>query len=431
MDKDDLVKRINLELINLSITELPNLRIVEAKKVTREQLREEAIRLPDRESHKIPFHYRLTLKLEDQILKYSAIVHPDLRINRLHSALEKFRKSKKYQNPLVITLELPKARQKEFIKKGISFIDGLGNIFLKYNEPYIRIINCFKQQNKHLNFHVFHDTLFSDKASLVIRSLLENNQIQFDDDSQNMDQRAKNLQKKLKQDFRDQYAMYRDEASIVPRILWNKDAQLSISKVVKLSGLSKAVVAQIINILKQKNALQGYGEHERGKEYRLLSAQSLLRDWIDYYSHVNVEHKVYRGDITDFRKKLGEFNAAGAKVYSSFDLKPELNDAVYHFVMKPELNFTFMESYFNLKDNGLGDCIIISKPAYKNSFSYGSYPVSIPERNHKVYVLSRLQCLLDLSQIVPDATEHINKMVQEIAHGLEWKLYPDHGGIIG
>ncbi|TVM02048.1 MAG: hypothetical protein CV087_10075 [Candidatus Brocadia sp. WS118] len=233
--------------------------------------------------------------------------------------------------------------------------------------------------------------------------------------------------KKLEEELTESITCFRDRTSIILRILFNKDESLRQIDISRLSSLSRAEVSRIIKIIDQKYHLTR--NNKDSNKCRLLSAQKLLQDWIDYYSHVYLEYREYKVDKSFFFERLGKFNLGGPKLYNSFQFDEKYVEPIYHFVMKPDLTFEMIEGYFNLRNSGCSDTIIISKPAYKYSFSYGFYPVRIPERNYENYVLSRVQCLLDLSRLVPDARELINKMVSEIAQGLEWNFYPAHGSI--
>jgi len=277
---DAILEQVIFRLIELSLREITYLRF---EGVTPAQLPQ-----PRRKTYLYDFHIRVG----GHRLRYSAMICPDISIHRLNERIRNFETLKKSKHPLILTPELSKPQQHNFIGRGISFIDCLGNVFLVYDKPQIYFQNAFKARGNSANFHVFRSTLFSDRASVIARSLFQAPDESLSDSSETESSAtAKAALAIWKKEMADSYGLFRDEASLLLRAFFNKDKELSQAELSRMTGLSKAEVSRIIRIISQKYFLSANPKNRR--LYRILSAHKLLRDWIDYYRQVKVDFREY------------------------------------------------------------------------------------------------------------------------------------------
>lgn len=370
------------------------------------------IKIELEKSDKKDIDCNLTIYLEKNnedpiVLKFNAIIIPDFRLKKAFSKI--YKKS----SPLLIGFNFSKNAQRRLIENKISFLDlKFGNVFLISDNPLIYVLNCFKNKEIKLDFNYHNYFLFQDEVTIFYRELLD-----------------KNVNMSLKSG-EEIAKLFKDKSSNVLRNYLNSNKKLSNKDIYEnIDNISKSLITKVNNILINNYNLTPYKNQNSKTEYRLLNAIQLLNDWIDFYSHIKIDYRVYKINYDKFLEQINTQSFFSDKaIFFSFSFKPFIGNHIRHVVLNPK-NFkdlNWFEFLLNLEPTTPDDeyNFIVSMPVYEKSFSFGSYKVQIPRTNFKIWVLSQVQQLLDLSRLLPEAEEEINKRIQEISNGFERKFYP-------
>lgn len=245
--------------------------------------------------------------------------------------------------PVLVAPYLSQERQELCQKEGIGFIDLSGNVHLQYKSLYIQksgFPNRFPEKR-------YGRSPFSDKASLILRALLE-----------------------------------------------GKERLWGIRELAQQIGLDPGYVSRMAKEIEDR----GYAARIDGK-LRLRSLDGILDDWVRSYNlKKNKQFRYFcmAGSVDDIIDRFCQLHIeddiqyalsvqAGGNIVAPFSSFKEV-----HLYAGDEKDIAFFEKELGLNPAKRGANLILMQPYYKNSVYFGSRMID------GVRVVSDIQLYLDL-----------------------------------
>ena len=283
--------------------------------------------------------------------------------------LKAFADQKRDAVPVLVAPYLSPERQELCQNEGVDFIDLSGNVHLQYKSLYIDkrgLPNRFPEKRYGRN-------PFSDKASLILRALLE-----------------------------------------------GKEQSWGIRALAHKIGLDPGFVSRMA----KENEDRGYVARLDSK-LRLRSVEGMLDDWVRSYSLKKNKHSRYfcmaesAGGIIDKIRQLAIADGvqyalsvqAGASLVAPLSSFKEV-----HVYVSSERDAAFFEKALALTPAERGANLILMRPYYKNSVYYGSRIID------GLRVVSDIQLYLDLYG-------YPIRGLEQAEHILNHRIKPEHDGI--
>jgi DNA-binding Lrp family transcriptional regulator len=245
--------------------------------------------------------------------------------------------------PIILARYLSPARQKKCRDEGINFIDLSGNAFIAYESLYIERIglpNRFPEKRKGRG-------PFSDKASLILRKLLYEN-----------------------------------------------DKAWGIRELAGAIGLDPGFVSRMVKELEKRNYLV-----RANSKIRRRNAKAILNDWAHEYNYEkNRAAKFFSlsdntGDIIDDLRQLtipDKFNYALGLHAGASLISPHAVFDIIHIYVQNQQAVDFFIKKLGLKQVDQGENVMFLLPHYKHSVFYNK------QKLKGLWVVSEIQLYLDL-----------------------------------